>query len=95
MSISSNSFEEKDAFVGYHQSTPAAIVFQASKQLHQYVQELERGERDSKLQSFYLWEKVCRTNLLEEICLDELLDVTLSSEKWKKPVRCAYTWTHV
>ena len=72
--------------MGYHKDTPAAIVYQASNQLHQHVQQLKNGKKGG---NFYMWEEVCRTGLLQNVCIDQLLDAEVGSKNWKNAVRCA------
>ena len=76
-----NSFKEKDAFVGYQKDTPAAVVFQASNQLHQYVR-----EREYVAHSSYLWVEAWERGLLEVASIDELECMEGDSEQWKQAV---------
>ena len=60
--------------MGYQEDTPAAVVFQATNQLCQYVQ-----KRDGGVHSSYLWVEAWERDLP----LDEL---DRDSEQWKKAV---------
>ena len=83
-----NSFKEKDAFVGYQKDTPAAVVFQASNQLHQYVQ--------ARAHSSYLWVEAWERGLLGVTSLNELGYTKEDSEQWKQAVSsyvCMYVYS--
>ena len=77
----SNRFKEKDAFVGYQKDTPAAVVFQASNQLRQYIR-----ERDYVAHSSYLWVEAWERGLFGVAPLDELKNMQEDSEQWKQAV---------
>ena len=77
----SNRFKEKDAFVGYQKDTPAAVVFQASNQLRQYVR-----ERDYVAHSSYPWVEAWERGLLEVASVGELECMEGDSEQWKQAV---------
>ena len=70
-------FKEEDAFVGYQKDTAAAVVFQASNQLQQYLSGTS-----------YLWEVASDKGLLIVPPRDELMFAGEDSELWRKAVSC-------
>ena len=72
-------FKEEDAFVGYQKDTAAAVVFQASNQLQQYL---------SGTCTSYLWEVASDKGLLNMPPRDELMFAGEDSELWRKAVSC-------
>lgn len=78
--------------MGYHQDTPAAIVFQASNQLQHCVQESKCRKKETQADSSYLWESVSKTSLLKELFMNELTKVEVGSEQWQRVVRYMHVY---
>ena len=68
-------FTPKHAFIGYQEDTPAAVVFQASRQLKQL-------KKDPYLQQNYHDESL----IFGDIQLDELLAEDKGSNMWQMAV---------
>ena len=68
-------FTPKHAFIGYQEDTPAAVVFQASRQL-------KRLKKDPYLQLSYQNESL----IFGDIQLEELLAEDKGSNMWKVAV---------
>ena len=67
--------------MGYQEDTPAAVVFQASNQLRQCVQ-----ERAYVAHSSYLWVEAQKKGRLKISSWDELEGMDEDSEQWKQAV---------
>ena len=48
VSLMHSVFQEKDAFIGYREDTPASVVFQANRQLQRLVQNKDRQSPEWK-----------------------------------------------
>lgn len=73
----SQKFSEEQAFVGYQKDTPAAIVFQASKQL-------ERLRSEDSATSVH-W-KYLQEHVLQNIGHHQLVNMEVTSKVWKETV---------
>ena len=66
-------FEEGHAFIGYQKDTPAAVVFQASKQLKKYRKGLSMS-------------RLSESGILGDIPTEELVKEAKDSDMWKDAV---------
>ena len=66
-------FEEGHAFIGYQKDTPAAVVFQASKQLKKYRNGLSMS-------------RLSESGILGDIPTKELVKEAKDSDMWKDAV---------
>ena len=66
-------FKEGHAFIGYQKDTPAAVVFQASKQLKKFKKGLSMST-------------LTESGILGEISPEELLNEVKGSDMWKEAV---------
>ena len=66
-------FEEGHAFIGYQKDTPAAVVFQASKQLKKYRKGLSMS-------------RLSESGILGDIPTEELVKEARDSDMWKDAV---------
>ena len=74
-------FQEKDAFIGYREDTPAAVVFQANHQLQKLVQNKDRQSPE--------WKRFEQVGVFDEELVSALFisDGSDESEYWILAVR--------
>ena len=74
-------FQEKDAFIGYREDTPAAVVFQANHQLQKLVQNTDRQSPE--------WKRFEQVGIFDEELVSSLVnsDGSDESEYWILAVR--------
>ena len=77
-------FVRGDAFIGYQEDTPAAVVFQASNFLRRLREEDNMDVVEAKL------EVLNRAGILDRLPLEALLDREAKTEQWKTAV-CHYS----
>ena len=84
-----STFQRKDAFIGYRDDTPAAVVFQANHLLHKLVQGMKKKSLE--------WIRFDDAAVFDADMLSDITnsDGEMDSEKWISPVRtnqfeCSY-----
>ena len=75
-------FEEGHAFIGYQRDTPAAVVFQASKQLN-------------KLGKGLLWKSFTVSDILGDVRPEELRNEDEGSNMWKDAVSWSFILQYI